>query len=172
MQFWNLRHNWASHLFRAGSRLSDLVADIELTETSLVETTGYINLKHRGIAPSAVGMSVSIGYRTAASIAAFGPKPTGARADPLWDAPGNPITWIPGSKDGANIRDVTHHYGSLSLASMIVLPAGAYRFEPWVFAHTDSPGYVTRDDLICINTDAGQLEKQTFGFFGGKVFPL
>lgn len=55
MQFWNLRHNWASHLFRAGSRLSDLVADIELVAPSLVETTGHVNLRHRNISAALRG---------------------------------------------------------------------------------------------------------------------
>ncbi|MCO6407376.1 hypothetical protein [Hoeflea alexandrii] len=172
MQYWNLRHNWASDIFRAGSRLIDLVADIELTETSRVVMDGYVNLKHKDIAPGAIGMSAFIGYRTAANLAALGSRPTGARSTPLWNDSTAPLTWIPGAKDGGNIRDATHHYGTLLLKAVINLPAGAYRIEPWLFAHTDSPGYTNRDDLICVNTDAGQSSNQTYGFFSGLVFPL
>jgi hypothetical protein len=169
MQFINKRHNWSSTIFRAGSRLCDLTTDFVVSEPSLITTTGYVNFKHRGIAPGAVGVSAYIGYRSAEALTDFGPLPPGARNEPVYDAPDNVITWIPGAKDGGNLRDVTQHYLTLNLASAILLPPAAYRVEVWAFAHTDSVGFETRNDLVEVNRDTGQTQDRTFGFFATRI---
>lgn len=172
-RYFNKRHNWSSQIFRAGSRIADLTVDIEITAPSLLTTSGRVNFEHKNIAPGAVFVSSRIGYRRYADQASMPTFPTGARSEPLWQNSAHPITWVPGSKDGGNIRDVTQHYGCTSLDSMINLTeAGWYRFEVWAFSGTDSAGYSTRDDLITVNRDTNQVETDTFGYFGGVVMPL
>lgn len=169
MQYFNKRHNWSSHIFRAGSRLSDLTTDFEISEPSLVEFSGYANVKHRNVAPGAVFCSSRVGYRSVPTLADLPPYPTGARSEPLWQDATRPLTWVPGAKDGKNIRDITHHYETLLLVGSWVFPPGAHRLEAWLFSGTDSPGYTTRDDLIEVNRDTNQSETETFGFFAVKV---
>lgn len=171
MKYFNKRHNWSSQIFRAGSRIADLTTDFEVIDPVLLVTHGRLNFNHRNIAPGAVFVSSRIGYRRYDDRASMPPYPTGARSEPLWQNGSHKITWVPGSKDGGNIRDVTQHYGSTSLTSMVPLTEpGWYRFEVWAFSGTDTPGYSTRDDLIDINRDTNQIETDTFGFFGGNIF--
>lgn len=172
MEFWNNRHNWSSDIFRDGSRIADLTADFTISGNSQIITFGYANLRHKGIAPGVVGISARIGYRRKNTLAEHGPKPTTARENPLWNEYGNEITWIAGAKDGVNIIDVTDHYRTINLQSMIALGEGAYRFEVWLFSMTNLVGYEYRDDLVCINRDTNQSEIDTFGFFGGMICPL
>jgi hypothetical protein len=165
-------HNWGTHIFRAGSRLAGLCADFEITGPAFVKTTGYVNFVHRAINAGPVGVSVRLGIRHAPTLAELPAFPTGAHSAPLWNDTASPLPWIPGAKDGGNLRDPTHHYLTLNLASALELTqAGAYRIEVWAFAHTDEAGFSTRDDLAAVNIDTNQAANNTYGFMLTEVWP-
>lgn len=166
-------HNWGTHVFRAGSRLADFSTEFVIDGPAFVETRGYVNFVHRAVNTGPVGVSVRLGYRHAPTLAELPAFPTGAHSAPLWNDATSPLSWIPGAKDGGNLRDPTHHYLTLNLASAVELSAsGAYRIEVWAFAHTDEAGFATRDDLAAVNIDTNQTADNTYGFMLTEVWPL
>lgn len=165
-------HNFGTHIFRAGSRLAGLCADFEIAGPAFVKTTGYVNFVHRAVNAGPVGVSIRLGYRHAPTLADLALISKGTISAPLWNDPASPLPWIPGAKDGGNIRDPQHHYLTLNLASAFDLTqAGAYRIEVWAFAHTDEPGFATSDNLVAVNVDTGQTPDDTYGFMLTEIWP-
>lgn len=170
-------HNWGSHIFRTGSRLSDLTTDFFISSNSYVTCDGYVNFQHQGgqrgiLADLPVGVSLYVGYRWAPTLAQLPTYPTGARSTPLFGDLhlGRKITWFGGAKDGGNIRDLQQHYLTLNAKACDQLVGNrAYRIEVWAFAHTAVVPFNTRDDLVAVNCDTGQGNEETFGYFSTVI---
>ena len=143
-QVYKVQHYSDTDLFRDYSRISDLSVDFCVSEPSIVETSGYIGLTHRNLVKGPVGYAVRIGYYSAPSLAALGPRTWGA-------TPGQyrGIQWIPGAKSAGNIASIEAHYAEANLSSLVLLPAGCYRFEVWANSHSSSAPYA--DGLIEVN---------------------
>ena len=143
-QVYKAQHYSDTDLFRDYSRLSDLSIDFCVSERSIIETSGYIGLTHRNLVKGPVGYAVRIGYYAAPSLAALGPRTWGA-------TPGQyrGIQWIPGAKSAGNIASIEAHYAEANLSSLVLLPAGCYRFEVWGNSHSSAAPYA--DGLIEVN---------------------
>lgn len=169
-QYFRGQHQWPTDLFRSGARMVGLITDFEIHIPSHIQIFGYINLRHKGTVDGPIGLSARIGYRHDVNLAAFDDRsryPTGTLPG-SWNTQG--FKWIPGAKDGANIRDLRHHYGTLMLMGDIIFSdAGAYRIEPYIFEH--SAIAPDADGLACVNTDTNQQPGDEFGFMSTIVTP-
>ena len=168
IQRFNKRHNFDTDLFRSGVRLVGLITDFEITAPSHIQISGYVNIRHKGTIDGPIGISSRIGYRRETSWANLYDThlyPTGS-VPQQWSTPG--FTWVPGAKDGSNIRDLRDHYGTLMLMGDIILNTpGIYRFEPYLFEHSAIDP--DNDGLSCVNTDTGQTDEDTFGYMATTV---
>lgn len=164
-------HNWDTDLFRNGVRLWGLVTPFEITEDSLVQISGYANIRHKGASSEmVVGISSRLGIRTAQHLSDFDNHtlfPAGS-CPGSWNTAG--FNWVHGAKDGKNILSLSQHYETLNLCGALHLAPGVYRIEPYLFEMSALAPDV--DGLTCVNVDTGQAENDTFGFLSTVITTL
>lgn len=145
-QFFYQVHDANTDIYRNGSRLAGMSFSFQVDVPSRLVTLGHICVKHRNliVPPSdqpwdaPVGVSAVIGYRTAADLTAIASVPYGTYGDyNAGCSSAQLINWISHGVDGVNVLNIEDHYASLKLESVIGLPIGAYRVEPWLFAKSD-----------------------------------
>jgi len=155
-------HNWNTDLYRNGARLWGLVTPFEIIQDSLIQISGYANIRHKGNPNVVVGLSSRLGIRTAETLSDFDNHalfPAGTQPG-SWDSIG--FKWINGAKDGKNILNQSQHYETLLLNGALYLGAGVYRIEPYLFEMSDLAPNV--DGITCVNVDTNQAENDTFGY--------
>lgn len=161
-------HNWDTDLFRNGARLWGLVTPFEITADSLVQVSGYVNIRHKGASSEmVVGISSRLGIRTAQHLSDFDNHtlfPAGT-CPGSWNTTG--FNWIDGAKDSKNILSLSQHYETLNLCGALYLPAGVYRIEPYLFEM--SALAPNSDGLTCVNVDTNQAEDDTFGYLSTVI---
>lgn len=171
MQSFIKYHNWDTDLFRAGVRLWGLVTPFQITEDSLVQISGYANIRHKGASSEmVVGISSRLGIRTAEELSDFDNHtlfPAGS-CPGSWNSAG--FNWIDGAKDGKNILSLSQHYETLMLSGAIYLSAGVYRIEPYLFEMSSAAPNI--DGITCVNVDTNQAENDTFGYLSTMILAV
>lgn len=169
MQSFIKYHNWDTDLFRNGARLWGLVTPFQITENSIIQISGYANIRHKGNPDVVVGISSRVGIRTANALSDF----NNATLYPAGTQPGSwnttNFSWINGAKDGKNILNQSQHYETLNLCAALYLSPGVYRIEPYLFEM--SALAPNQDGITCVNVDTNQAENDTFGYLATVITP-
>lgn len=163
MQYFKTGQLEGTDLFREYTRLAQLTTDFCVDRQSVVQTSGYVGLRHRNLVVGPVGWVIRVGYYTASTLEALGPRKVSASPG-QWHG----ITWIPGAISSGNIASIEAHYGEASLSSSMIATPGCYRFEVWGDSHSSAAP--NTDGLIDVNEYRDQLG--SYGHFTVVVLPF
>lgn len=123
----------------------DLV-DFYVSVPSLLETSGGLFIRHKGIPVSPWGSAYAI-YANA-RLALHGPTLTKAELPPRWTAPpDSSLIWL----DGANITNVSHHYASPKFTHQRRIEPGYYSLEAWAATGSDALDVDGLGELVSYN---------------------